>query len=184
MESFNVAKTPIDGLVVIEPKVFGDDRGYFMETYNLKTFAGSGLHMTFVQDNQSKSEKGVLRGLHIQTKFSQGKLVRVISGSVYDVGVDLRNSSETYGQYYATVLSGENYKMMYIPEGFAHGFLVLEDDTVFTYKCTQMYHPEFETGIIYNDPDIGIDWPLDGMDLLLSEKDKELPMLSQTGFTL
>lgn len=182
MASINVIKTTIEGLVVIEPDVFGDDRGYFMETYNQKTFAEAGLHMTFIQDNQSKSKKGVLRGLHFQTRYSQGKLVRVISGSVYDVGVDLRRGSSTYGKYHGVVLSGDNKKMLYIPEGFAHGFLVLEDDTVFTYKCTERYCPEFDAGIIYNDPDIGIDWPIDGIEVLLSEKDKKLPTLKQAGF--
>lgn len=184
MASINVIKTHIDGLIVIEPQVFGDDRGYFMETYNQEAFADAGLHMIFVQDNQSKSRKGVLRGLHLQTRFPQGKLVRVISGSVYDVGVDLRRGSPTYGQYAGVILSGENKKMFYVPEGFAHGFVVLSDDAVFTYKCTELYHPEVEAGIIYNDPDIGIDWPLDGIEVLLSEKDKNLPTLKQSGYAI
>lgn len=182
MASIKVKPTQIEGLVIIEPQVFGDDRGYFMETYNQQVFAEAGLNMTFVQDNQSKSKRGVLRGLHLQTQFSQGKLVRVISGEVYDVGVDLRRESPTYGQYAAVYLSGENKKMFYIPECFAHGFMVLSEEAVFTYKCTELYHPEFDTGIVYNDPDIGIDWPLDGIELLLSEKDKELPMLKQAGY--
>jgi dTDP-4-dehydrorhamnose 3,5-epimerase len=183
MASIKVIETAIAGLVVIEPKVFGDDRGYFMETYNRQVFAEAGLTMTFVQDNQSKSKKGVLRGLHLQTKYSQGKLVRVISGEVYDVGVDLRSGSPTYGKYAAVRLSGDNKRMFYVPEGFAHGFLVLSDEAVFTYKCTQLYHPEYDEGIIYNDPDIGIDWPLNGADIFLSEKDKNLPMLKQAGYS-
>jgi dTDP-4-dehydrorhamnose 3,5-epimerase len=177
-----VFKTPIEGLVVVEPQVFGDSRGYFMETYNAQAFAEAGLTMAFVQDNQSLSQKGVLRGLHLQTKYPQGKLVRVISGEVYDVGVDLRRGSPTYGKYAGAVLSGENKRMLYIPEGFAHGFLVLSDEAVFTYKCTELYHPEYDVGIIYNDPDIGIDWPLDGREPLLSDKDKKLPTLKEAGY--
>ena len=175
-------KTPIEGLIIIEPTVFADNRGYFMETYNRQAFADAGLHMTFVQDNQSMSKKGVLRGLHLQTQFPQGKLVRVIFGEVYDVGVDLRRGSSTYGQHFGTILSGENKRMLYIPEGFAHGFLVLSDEAVFAYKCTELYHPEFDAGIAWNDPDIGIDWPLDGIEPALSEKDKKLPLLRETGY--
>lgn len=182
MASIKVIETQIKDLVIIEPQVFGDDRGYFMETYNQQVFAEAGLRMPFVQDNQSKSKKGVLRGLHLQTQFSQGKLVRVISGEVYDVSVDLRRESPTYGQYAGVILSGENKRMFYIPEGFAHGFLVLSDEAVFTYKCTELYHPEFEAGIVWNDPDIGIKWPMDGIDVLLSDKDKKLPMLKETGY--
>jgi dTDP-4-dehydrorhamnose 3,5-epimerase len=182
MASIKVNEAAIAGLVVIEPQVFGDDRGYFMETYSRQVFADAGLNMEFVQDNQSMSKKGVLRGLHLQTKFSQGKLVRVISGEVYDVGVDLRRRSPTYGKYAGVILSGKNKRMLYIPEGFAHGFLVLSDEAVFTYKCTELYHPEYDAGIIYNDPDIGIDWPVDGIDVLLSEKDKKLPTLKQADY--
>jgi len=182
MAEINVIRTSIDGLLIIEPTVFSDDRGYFMETYNQHAFTDAGLNMTFVQDNQSMSKKGVLRGLHLQTQFPQGKLVRVISGEVYDVGVDLRCGSPTYGQYFGTILSGENKRMLYIPEGFAHGFLVLSDEAVFTYKCTELYHPEFEAGIAWNDPDIGVDWPLDGIEPVLSEKDKKLPFLKETGY--
>ena len=182
MANIQVIKTTIEGLVIIEPQVFGDDRGYFMETYSRDAFLRAGLDMTFVQDNQSKSKKGVLRGLHLQTKFPQGKLVRVISGAVYDVGVDLREGSPTYGQYDGVVLSGENKRMLYVPEGFAHGFLTLSDDTVFTYKCTNPYMPEYDAGIIYNDADIGVKWPLEGLDLQLSEKDKKLPTLRETGY--
>ncbi len=182
MAKINVIPTSIDGLILIEPQVFGDDRGYFMETYNAEVFSQSGLNMNFVQDNESKSKKGVLRGLHFQTKKPQGKLVRVLSGEVYDVGVDLRRESRTYGQYVGVVLSSENKKMLFVPEGFAHGFLVLSDQAVFSYKCTDFYHPEYEAGIIYDDPDIGINWPLSDSDLLLSDKDKKLLRLKDSNF--
>lgn len=182
MADIKVINTAIEGLLIIELQVFGDSRGYFMETYNQEAFAKAGLHMQFVQDNQSMSTKGVLRGLHLQTKFSQGKLVRVISGSVYDVGVDLRKGSPTYGKHDGVVLSGENKRMFYVPEGFAHGFLVLSDEAVFTYKCTQIYHPEYDAGIIYDDSEIGVDWPLDGIEVKLSDKDKKLPTLSESGY--
>ena len=182
MADIKVIETAIQDMVIVEPQVFGDARGYFMETYREDAFAKAGLSMTFVQDNQSMSSKGVLRGLHLQTQYSQGKLVRVISGTVYDVGVDLRAGSSTYGQYVGEILSGENKRMLYIPEGFAHGYLVLSDVAVFTYKCTRLYHPEYDAGIIYNDPDIGIDWPLDGMEAILSDKDKKLPAFKQAGY--
>lgn len=184
MADINVVQTEIEGLVIIEPAVFSDERGYFMETYNREVFEKNGLTMNFVQDNESKSKKGVLRGLHFQTKFSQGKLVRVLSGEVYDVGVDLRKGSKTYGQYAGVILSGENKKMFYVPEGFAHGFLVLSDDAVFTYKCTNLYHPEFDGGIIYNDSDINIAWPTEDItEVLLSEKDRVLPTLREINIT-
>lgn len=183
MASIKVIPTNIEGLVILEPQVFGDGRGYFMETWNQHAFAEAGLNLTFVQDNQSKSKHGVLRGLHLQTKHPQGKLVRVLSGEVYDVGVDLRAGSSTYGQYAGVRLSGDNKRMFYVPEGFAHGFLVLSDEAVFTYKCTDFYYPEFEAGIIYNDPDISIDWPLAGADVLLSAKDAKLPLLKDFGYT-
>jgi dTDP-4-dehydrorhamnose 3,5-epimerase len=155
--------------------VFGDDRGYFMETYNYNEFTETGLDMTFVQDNQSKSKKGVLRGLHFQINNPQGKLVRVISGEVYDVAVDLRKDSETFGKWYGVVLSAENKKQFYIPEGFAHGFLVLSDDAEFVYKCTRFYDPDDESGIIYNDAVLNIDWwKFDIHNIIVSEKDKEL----------
>jgi len=183
MGSFIFNKCDIEGLYVIEPKVFGDERGYFMESYNYEDFKAAGLDMVFVQDNQSMSKKGVLRGLHFQKKHPQGKLVRVLSGTVYDVAVDLRKSSPTYGKYYGVILSAENKKMFYVPEGFAHGFLVLSDSAEFTYKCTDYYHPEDEGGIIWNDPDIGIEWPISNdMSVILSEKDKKLPLLSQSKF--
>jgi len=182
MAEISVIKTPIEDLVIIEPRVSRDDRGYFMETYRQDVFSEAGLSMTFVQDNESMSKRGVLRGLHLQTRFSQGKLVRVISGAVFDVGVDLRKGSPTYGKYVGEILSGDNKRMLYIPEGFAHGYLVLSQEAVFAYKCTQIYHPEFDAGIIYNDPDIGINWPINGMEIILSEKDKALPTLRQAGY--
>lgn len=173
MGNFVFNKTSIDGVYVIETKVFGDNRGYFMETYNKKQFAEVGLDIDFVQDNQSKSSKGVLRGLHFQTKHSQGKLVRVTEGEVFDVAVDLRKASKTYGKWEGVVLSAENKKQFYIPKGFAHGFLVLSDEATFTYKCTDFYAPEYDGGVMWNDPEIGIEWPLDRIDnVILSEKDK------------
>lgn len=149
----------IEGLCVIESAVHGDNRGYFMETYNLNDMKENGLNMVFVQDNQSSSTKGVLRGLHFQKEFPQGKLVRVIKGKVYDVAVDLRNGSATYGKYFGILLTEDNKKQFYIPEGFAHGFLVLSDLAEFCYKCTDFYHPGDEGGIAWNDPTIGIEWP-------------------------
>lgn len=178
MGNFKFTETKISGVYIIEPKVFGDNRGYFMETYNKEHFAEAGLTMNFVQDNESSSSKGVLRGLHFQTKHTQGKLVRVTKGEVFDVAVDLRKGSPTYGQWEGVVLSAENKKQFYIPEGFAHGFLVLSDHAIFNYKCTDFYCPEGEGGVLWNDPDIGIEWPLDGIDnIILSEKDKVHPTL-------
>jgi dTDP-4-dehydrorhamnose 3,5-epimerase len=178
---FTFNKTEIEGVFIIEPQVFGDNRGYFMETYNFDEFKEAGLDMVFVQDNQSKSKKGVLRGLHFQTEHSQGKLVRVIKGEVFDVAVDLRKNSTTYGKWVGVKLSDENKKQFYIPEGFAHGFLVLSDEAEFVYKCTDLYHPEFEGGIAFNDPEIGIEWPNDGIEeLILSEKDKKWKGLKES----
>lgn len=161
MKNFNFNVTRIDGVYIIEPKTFGDSRGYFMETYNKEQFCEAGLNMIFVQDNESKSSKGVLRGLHFQKKHSQGKLVRVTKGEVFDVAVDLRTGSPTYGQWEGVILSDENKKQFYIPEGFAHGFLVLSDEAVFNYKCTDLYSPEYDGGVMWNDPEINIEWPLD-----------------------
>ncbi|MCD7854183.1 MAG: dTDP-4-dehydrorhamnose 3,5-epimerase [Clostridiales bacterium] len=158
MGQIKVEKCPIEGLCIIEPAVHGDSRGYFMETYNQNDMHEAGLDMVFVQDNQSMSSKGVLRGLHYQKNFPQGKLVRVIKGEVFDVAVDLRKKSETYGKWFGVRLSEENKKQFYIPEGFAHGFLVLSDIAEFCYKCTDFYHPGDEAGIAWNDPEIGIDW--------------------------
>ncbi|MCX8128602.1 MAG: dTDP-4-dehydrorhamnose 3,5-epimerase [Clostridia bacterium] len=172
MNKFKLIETGIDGLCIIEPTVFGDNRGYFMEAYNKKDFNEIGLKMDFVQDNQSKSKKGVLRGLHFQKRFPQGKLVRVISGEVFDVAVDLRRNSATFGKWYGVLLSAENKKQFYVPEGFAHGFLVLSDEAEFSYKVTDYYHPEDEGGIMWNDSEIGIKWPLDGIGKpVLSQKD-------------
>ena len=187
----------IEGLKVIEPTVFGDSRGYFMETYNLNDMKEAGLDMVFVQDNQSMSTKGVLRGLHYQKEYPQGKLVRVIKGTVFDVAVDLRRDSKTYGKWYGVELSEENKKQFYIPEGFAHGFLVLSDEAEFCYKVTDFYHPGDEGGLAWNDPEIGIKWPKvigeysgsaspkgykmeDGTLLNLSDKDKQMKGFKET----
>lgn len=178
--NFNFIETKIKDLYIIEPKVFGDDRGYFMESYNRRDFIEAGLDMVFVQYNESKSKKGVLRGMHFQTKFTQGKLVRATQGEVYDVAVDLRKGSPTYGQWEGVLLSAENKRQFYVPEGFAHGFLVLSDEAVFNYKCTNLYEPEYDGGLLWNDPEVGIEWPLDGIDeIILSEKDKNQPRLSE-----
>lgn len=159
MGQIKVQKCPIEGLYIIEPAVHGDSRGYFMETYSQRDMAEAGLNMVFVQDNQSMSVKGVLRGLHFQKEFPQGKLVRVIKGRVFDVAVDLRTGSDTYGQWYGVELTEENKKQFYISEGFAHGFLVLSDTAEFCYKVTDFYHPGDEGGLAWNDPAIGIEWP-------------------------
>ncbi|MBO5045671.1 MAG: dTDP-4-dehydrorhamnose 3,5-epimerase [Clostridia bacterium] len=197
MGQIKVEKTHIQGLYVIEPAVHGDDRGYFMETYNMRDMAEHGLNMNFVQDNQSMSKKGVLRGLHFQKQYPQGKLVRVIKGRVFDVAVDLRKNSETYGKWFGIELSEENKKQFYISEGFAHGFLVLSETAEFCYKVTDFYHPGDEGGLAWNDPSIGIQWPevqgeylgtadsatyslSDGTPLNLSDKDKKWPTLSET----
>nr|WP_275299555.1 dTDP-4-dehydrorhamnose 3,5-epimerase [Clostridium sp. YIM B02506] len=170
---FNFIETKIKDLYIIEPKVFGDNRGYFMETYNKNDFFEAGLTMEFVQDNESRSKKGVLRGMHFQTKHTQGKLVRATRGEVYDVAVDLRKGSPTFGKWEGVLLTEENKRQFYVPEGFAHGFLVVSDEAVFNYKCTDFYAPEYDSGLLWNDPEVGIEWPLDGInELLLSEKDK------------
>ena len=174
MGQIKVTKCPIEGLCIIEPTVHGDERGYFMETYNQKDMEEAGLTMNFVQDNQSCSTKGVLRGLHYQKQFPQGKLVRVIKGKVFDVAVDLRKGSPTYGQWYGVRLSAENKKQFFIPKNFAHGFLVLSDHAEFAYKCTDFYHPGDEGGLAWNDPEIGVEWPIEeGMKLIISEKDQK-----------
>ena len=197
MGQIKVTKCPIEGLYIIEPTVHGDSRGYFMETYNQKDLEEAGLNMKFVQDNQSCSTKGVLRGLHFQKEFPQGKLVRAIKGTVFDVAVDLRSESTTYGQWFGVELSEENKKQFYISEGFAHGFLVLTDIAEFCYKCTDFYHPGDEGGLAWNDPEIGIKWPdlvgnytgdasaegyqlSDGTSLNLSEKDQLWAPLKET----
>ena len=166
----------IEGLWEITPKVFGDNRGYFMETYQLEDFKAGGITEEFVQDNQSSSRKGVLRGLHFQKNHPQGKLVRVLQGEVFDVAVDLRAGSKTYGKWFGLVVSSEKKNMFYIPAGFAHGFLVLSETAEFAYKCMDYYHHEDEGGICWNDPAIGIDWPLtEDMEIVTAKKDTEYP---------
>lgn len=175
----------IEGLYEIQPKVFGDERGYFMEAYQYEAFKEAGLDMVFVQDNQSFSRKGVLRGLHFQKKHAQGKLVRVNNGQVFDVAVDLRKNSKTFGKWHGVVLDGERKNMFYIPEGFAHGFLVLSDTAEFTYKCTDYYHPEEEAGYMWNDPAFGIEWPtVEGTEIILSEKDTKYPAFDGKAISL
>lgn len=174
MGKITVETCEIEGLKVITPTVFGDERGYFMETYNYNDYKEAGIDLEFVQDNQSMSKKGVLRGLHFQINHPQDKLVRVIQGEVFDVAVDLREGSPTFGKWFGVFLSAENKKQFYIPKNFAHGFLVLSDTAEFTYKCTDFYHPNDEGGLAYNDPDIGVDWPIpEGMELTISEKDQK-----------
>ncbi len=167
----NVIETAIAGVLIIEPRVFGDQRGFFMETWNAGTFAAAGLDLDFVQDNHSRSQKGVLRGLHFQNPGPQGKLVRVTAGAVFDVVVDLRASSPTFGQWVGAELSADNKRMFWVPEGFAHGFLTLEDDTDFLYRCTAPYAPQSEHTLAWNDPMVGIEWPLGGLDPIISDKD-------------
>lgn len=161
----------IPGPLIIEPRVFGDNRGFFMESWNAASFAEAGLDLTFVQDNHSRSQKGVLRGMHFQNPGAQGKLVRVVRGAVFDAVVDLRRSSTTFGQWTGVILSAENKRMFWVPEGFAHGFLTLEDDTDFLYKCTAPYAPQHEVSLAWDDPVVGIEWPLDGIEPMLSPKD-------------
>lgn len=196
MGQIKVTKAPIQGLFIIEPSVHGDNRGYFMETYNKRDMEEAGLNMNFVQDNQSMSVKGVLRGLHFQKQYPQGKLVRVIKGKVFDVAVDLRKDSKTYGKWFGVELTEENKKQFYISEGFAHGFLVLSDTAEFCYKVTDFYHPGDEGGLAWNDPSIGIDWGItgeykgnasaagyalpDGTSLTLSDKDQNWLTLEDT----
>lgn len=184
MSKFKRVETGINDLIIIEPTVFGDDRGFFLESYSKKDFSEIGMDVEFVQDNHSKSKKGVLRGLHFQTQHVQGKLVRVTAGAVLDVAVDLRKDSSTFGKYYLVELSADNKKMFYIPPGFAHGFLTLEDNTEFQYKCTDYYAPEFDSGVLWNDSDIGIDWNfekygLSAEEILLSDKDKKQQTLQE-----
>lgn len=171
----NIIHTPLKDCFIVEPQVFGDSRGNFMESFNQKKFP---VDVHFVQDNQSTSQRGVLRGLHFQKgEHAQAKLVRVIRGEVLDVVVDIRPESETYGQHFSIILNAENNRQLFVPRGFAHGFAVLQDDTIFAYKCDNFYHKDSESGIIYNDPDIGIDWQLSEDEIILSEKDKILPNL-------
>jgi len=183
MGKFRRTDTPIEGLFLVEPTVFGDSRGFFMETYSLRDFQDLGIAASFVQDNHSRSNRGVLRGLHFQTRHPQGKLIRVIAGRVWDVAVDLRVESPTFGNWYGVELSAENKLQMYVPPRFAHGFLTMEDGSEFLYRCTDYYHPEDEGGILWNDPDIGILWPLEafhltGEQFMMSDKDRKLPLLN------
>ncbi len=175
----NIVETEIAGPLIIEPKVFGDERGFFMESWNADAFARAGLDIAFVQDNHSRSQKGVLRGLHFQNPGPQGKLVRVVSGAVYDVAVDLRRSSPTFGKWVGVELSAENKRMFWVPQGFAHGFLTLEDNTDFLYKCDALYAPENEHSLSWDDPEVGIEWPTDGLEVQLSVKDRKGQSLAQ-----
>lgn len=176
MGKITVEICKIEGLKVITPKVFGDERGYFMESYNFNDFKEAGIDQVFVQDNQSSSTKGVLRGLHYQIEHPQDKLVRVVRGEVFDVAVDLRKGSATYGQWFGVLLSEENKKQFFIPKGFAHGFVVLSDYAEFCYKCSDFYHPGDEGGLRYNDPDIAIEWPIpEDMELNINERDRNWP---------
>lgn len=182
---FNFLSTGLAGLIVIEPQVFADQRGFFMETYHQTQFAAAGLSAVFVQDNHSQSAKGTLRGLHFQKERQQGKLVRVVRGEVFDVAVDLRKGSPTYKRWYGVNLSADNKRSLYIPEGFAHGFLTLSEVADFVYKCTDFYHPEDEGGLVWNDPEIGIKWPLERVErVILSDKDQKYPSLGQVKIEL
>ncbi len=173
MGKITVSTCEIEGLRMIEPTVFGDARGYFMETYNYRDYKEAGISVQFVQDNQSASKKGVLRGLHFQISHPQDKLVRVLRGEVFDVAVDIRKGSPTYGKWHGVILSEENKRQFFIPKNFAHGFLVLSDYAEFTYKCSDFYYPDDEGGIIYDDPEIGIEWPFpENTPLILAERDK------------
>ena len=175
----NVIKTDIEGVVIIEPKVFGDERGYFMETWSQKDFDEQVRPIKFVQDNESKSKYGVLRGLHFQKgEHAQSKLVRVLKGRVLDVAVDIRKGSPTYGKHVAVELTGENHRQFFIPRGFAHGFVVLSEEAIFQYKCDNLYAPQSEGAIAWNDPALGIDWQIPAKDIILSEKDKQHPLLA------
>lgn len=182
MGKFHFIKTELSGVMIIEPTVFGDERGYFMETFQKEEFAAAGIYTEFVQDNQSKSSRGVLRGLHFQIENTQGKLVRVVKGEVFDVAVDCRPKSPTFGKWTGVVLSEENKRQFYVPEGFAHGFLVLSDEAEFIYKCTDYYTPSAEGGIPYNDPTINIQWPDCGCEYKLSDKDTKHTAFSGQDF--
>ncbi|MBO7364784.1 MAG: dTDP-4-dehydrorhamnose 3,5-epimerase [Lachnospiraceae bacterium] len=181
MGQIKITRCDIEGLCVIEPTVHRDARGYFVETYNQRDMQEAGLDLRFVQDNQSMSSKGVLRGLHFQKQYPQGKLVRVLRGKVFDVAVDLRAGSKTFGKWFGVVLSARNMKQFYIPEGFAHGFYVMSNTAVFAYKCTDFYHPGDEGGMLWSDPEIGIEWPIEpGTEPLVSEKDRNWKGIAHT----
>lgn len=172
-----VTPTKLQGVLVVDPDVFADDRGFFLETWSQRRYAEAGLPQVFVQDNLSRSDRGILRGLHLQHPFGQGKLVQVMAGEVYDVAVDVRVGSATFGQWVGTTLSGDNHRQVYIPPGFAHGFCVVSEHALFSYKCTEAYHRETELGVIWNDPEVGIDWPI--AEPTLSPKDAAFPRLSE-----
>lgn len=174
-----VVETGLPGVLIVEPRVFGDDRGFFFESFNTEAFAAAGLPTQFVQDNHSRSQRGVLRGLHFQNPQPQGKLVRVTAGAVFDVAVDLRRSSPHFGRWTGVELSAANKRMLWVPEGFAHGFLCLEDGTDFLYKCTALYRPANEHSLRWDDPTVGIEWPLDGITPALSGKDRDGLSLAQ-----
>lgn len=181
MGKIQVSSCEIEGLLVITPQVFEDMRGYFLETYHKKDYEEAGITADFVQDNQSKSVRGVLRGLHYQREFPQAKLMRVLKGEIFDVAVDIREDSKTYGKWFGLVLSEENKKQLFIPEGFAHGFLVLSEVAEIAYKCSDFYHPNDEGGILWSDEEIGITWPIpEGLEVMLSEKDRQWKGLSET----
>ena len=180
--NFTFTETKLKGVYVIDVKTYGDARGYFMETYKESDFRAAGLDYTFIQDNQSSSRRGVLRGLHFQKTHPQAKLVRVLKGEVFDVAVDLRRGSATYGQWTGVLLSEENRRQFLVPRGFAHGFLVVSETAEFAYKCDDLYHPEDEGGIMWNDPDVGVEWP-DAGEIILSEKDQKHPLLRESGIT-
>lgn len=175
----NIIKTILPGVLIIEPRVIGDSRGFFLEVFRDQTYKDFGIQDSFVQDNHSRSARGVLRGLHFQTKFAQGKLVRVSAGQVFDVAADINPASPTFGQYVSAVLDDHSHRQMYIPPGYAHGFCVLSDTADFQYKCTEYYRPDFDAGVVWNDPDIGIEWPI--AEPILSEKDQKLPRLRDLG---
>jgi len=175
---FTFTQCPIPSLFEIQPKVFGDDRGYFFECYSERDFKKAGISEIFVQDNQSRSVKGTLRGLHFQKTHPQGKLVRAVEGEVFDVALDIRKESKTFGKWHSVILSGEKQNQFFIPAGFAHGFLTLTATAIFAYKCTDFYYPEDECGVLWSDPDINIGWPNLGMEYNLSLKDKNMPLFS------
>lgn len=177
--NFTFTKTSIPGLIIVDTKTFGDERGYFIETYKEPAFHEGGITADFVQDNQSSSTKGVLRGLHYQIEHPQAKLVRVLQGGVFDVAVDLRKGSPTFGKWEGVTLSGENRRQLFIPRNFAHGFMVLSDEAVFAYKCDDVYHPNDEGGLMWDDPDLGIEWPKIDAELIISQKDREHPPFAQ-----
>ncbi|MGQ7869264.1 dTDP-4-dehydrorhamnose 3,5-epimerase [Sunxiuqinia sp. sy24] len=178
-----ITETPIDGLLVLTPRVFQDERGYFLESFNARELEDAGISRPFVQDNESKSSRGVIRGLHYQLEpYAQAKLVRVIEGAVFDVAVDLRKDSPTFGQWYGVELTGENKKQFYVPRGFAHGFSVLSETAVFAYKCDAYYHPQSERGIRYNDPELQIDWRIDEKEALISGKDQANPLFREAEY--